>query len=325
MLRKMIEDEVLYRAAVDDGLERDEKVRRELEELRRQTLVQAYLDRMQEKASQVSDEEAREFYEAHKDEYRTEDMVRVRILLNPSEHIVRRVREMVLDKSMTFEQACAKFSDNQFVVAAAGLVPTWVRRDRAVPWIVNHPEFHKVVFALKRDEISEPFQIPGSWVLARVEDTRPASQRTFEQVKGDVIGRISRARSTTSLPELLAGLKERYHVQVVDAQAGKTAEELFTEAQSAANPGQRVALYEELVERYPDDERAVDAHFMIGFLRSEELHDPEGARKSFEKVIELAPDSDLAQSARWMLTSEGEGSPAFDDDGGTGETREGSQ
>jgi hypothetical protein len=64
-----------------------------------------------------------------------------------------------------------------------------------------------------------------------------------------------------------------------------------------------VALYEELVARFPEHERALESQFMIGFVRSEELRDSLGAQEAFAKVIEMAPDSELAGSARWMLSS----------------------
>jgi len=93
---------------------------------------------------------------------------------------------------------------------------------------------------------------------------------------------------------------------------GKSPEELFAEAQRATDAPTRVTLYQELVERYPKDPHVVEALFMIGFTKSEELHDIAGAKVVFQRVIDEFPDSELAQSARWMLTSEGGGTPPFE-------------
>jgi peptidyl-prolyl cis-trans isomerase C len=321
MLRKMIEERVLYLAAMDAGVDRDEDVQRRIEAMRRETIVQTYLDRMQEKASQVDEDEARAFYEAHEDEYRTEKMVRVRMLLTENETVARRAYEMVTEGGASFEDLCTKFSDNPFVVSARGLIPTWIRKGHAVPWIGNRVGFDDVVFSLEPGELSEPFQTDAGWHIVRVEDVREARQRPFEEVEKDVVGRISTERSTRGLPELLAELDERYDVQVFTAPDQRSADELFAEAQAAQGASERVALYDELVHRFPDYEHAIDAHFMIGFIRAEELHDPDGARESFRKVIALDPDSDLAQSARWMLTS-GDVDPDFEDDGRTPDPQE---
>jgi peptidyl-prolyl cis-trans isomerase C len=316
MLDRIIEEEILYRAARDAGVDRDEEVRRAVEDATRQTVVQAYLDRVQADASNVGDEEARAFYDEHQEEYRTEKMVRVRVLVTPEEKIARRAWEMVTRDGMKFEDACTRFSENTYVVAARGLIPTWIRRDRAVPWIGNDAAFHEAVFSLEPDAVSEPFRTPLGWTLARVEEVRDSRQRPFDEVRDDVVGRMVRARTTDGLPQLIAELKEKYAVEILQEPGAKSADELFAEAQAVPQPQRRIDLYEELVERFPEHEHAVDSQFMIGFLLSEEIGDAERARAAFERVIEMAPDSDLAQSARWMLTS-GEEDPEFEDDGWT--------
>lgn len=314
MLRRMVEEEVLYQAAVDAGTDRAPDVVERLENLKRQTVVQSYLDHVEEEASRVSAEEARAFYDEHLDEYRTEKMVRVRMLLTDREKVAKHVQEICSSGTMGFADACAKHSEDPFVVSARGLVPTWIRQDRAVPWIGNHPEFHDVVFSLERDQLSDPFETMAGWHVVRVEDVRESRQRPFDEVEADVTGRIARERSTRGLPELLAELNERYGVVIHEEPGTKSADELFAEAQAAPDPRMRVKLYGELVERFPTYDRALDAHFMIGFIHSEELKDVGAAEVAFRKVIELDPDSDLAKSAEWMLTS-GNDDPPFEDDG----------
>jgi hypothetical protein len=59
---------------------------------------------------------------------------------------------------------------------------------------------------------------------------------------------------------------------------------------------------------------------MLGFLLAEELGDKDAAAVHFRRLIEEHPESELAQSARWMLSSrsqsvpvlEGEAAPASD-------------
>ena len=310
MLRQMVEEEVLYRAALDDHLDRDRDVRRKIEQSTRQLLVQSYLDRQQARMSHVDEKELRNFYDKHKDEYRTERMVKVRILVAPSQKIAQRVREMVTE-GQSFEALCKKFSSDPHIKDAGGMLPTWVRRGKAVPWLGNHPAFHDVVFALKKDELSQVFETPKGFHVARVEDVRDEQLRTFEQARNDIELRLKRERTSKGLPEIVEDLKRRYHVKI-EEDAGKSPEELWAAAQQAADPTSRVGLYLELVERYPKDPHVVEALFMIGFTKSEELHDRAGAEAAFRRVIEEFPESELAQSARWMLTSEGNAGPDFE-------------
>jgi hypothetical protein len=188
-----------------------------------------------------------------------------------------------------------------------------VREGRALPWFGNHPKFHEVAFSLPLGEISEPFETAVGLHMIRVEEVREPRQRPFEEVRRDVEGRIARERSTKALPELLAELKERYRVKIYEA-GGRSAEELFTEAQSATDPRRRLELYQQLVDGFPDHERVLESWFMIGFIRSEELGDREGANAAFKKVIAIDGDSELAQSARWMLSSGQDEFPPFEDE-----------
>jgi peptidyl-prolyl cis-trans isomerase C len=312
MLQQIVEQEILYRAAIDEGLDRDEEIRKQLRDHERQVLVQAYLDRKQEEVSRVTDEEARAWYDAHPEEYTTERMRRVRMLWADTRERAETGRERVVQGALTFPEVCARFSTHPPAIEALGMIPTWVRDGKAVDWIGNHPKFHEVVASLELDEVSEVFETARGFHVVRVEEVREPALRPFGEVQRDIRGRLSRQKSTEGLPDLLAGLKERYHVKVHES-PGRSADELFAQAQAASDATERIRLYEEIVERYPDDALALESHFMIGFIRSEELKDSVGAAAAFEKVIELAPDSDLARSARWMLTSGANEVPEFED------------
>jgi hypothetical protein len=197
------------------------------------------------------------------------------------------------------------------VIEARGLLPGWVRKNKAVPWLGNHPAFHEVVFGLEVGQYSPVFETPKGFHVARVEEVHEEKQRTFEEARPDIEARLRRERTTNHLPTLLDDLKSRYRVQMVQP-AGRSADELFGLAKEAVAADERLALYEELVARYPKDKHLVDALFMIGFIKSEELGDRDGAKIAFQRILEEFPDSELAQSAQWMLSSDGTSAPAFE-------------
>jgi peptidyl-prolyl cis-trans isomerase C len=310
LLKQMVEEEMLFRAAVDAGLEDDPEIRRTLENQRRGVLVQAYLDRRREESTRVSDEEIRDYYEAHRDEYATEKMLRVRLLSNPDSTIVARGRAIADEEALRFDEVCARFNPPGPLKEARGMLPSWVRRDRAVTWLGNHPGFHEVAFATGPGELSPVFRTPKGWHVLKVEEVREARQRPLEEVRKDIEGRLARERAVIELPALLDELRERYRVVELEP-PGRSPSELFAAAQAAPNARERVALYEELLERYPDHERAIESRFMLGFLLAEELGDREAAAEQFRRLVAEHPDSELAQSARWMLSSESQSAPAL--------------
>ena len=54
---------------------------------------------------------------------------------------------------------------------------------------------------------------------------------------------------------------------------------------------------------------------MIGFVYAEELKDESKARAALEQVIARYPQSELVDSARWMLENMARGAPALDSGG----------
>ena len=68
----------------------------------------------------------------------------------------------------------------------------------------------------------------------------------------------------------------------------------------------------ELVEKYPKSDYAPQALFMVGFVYAEELKDQFMADRTFNRVINEYKDSDVAESAKWMLRNLGKPLPDFE-------------
>ena len=80
-----------------------------------------------------------------------------------------------------------------------------------------------------------------------------------------------------------------------------TPEELFQAAMDSKDSHQRIAIYEELIKKFPESKFASQAQFMIGFIHSEELADYDKAEAAFKIIVKKYPDSELLDSARWMI------------------------
>ncbi|HUV36391.1 MAG TPA: glycosyltransferase family 39 protein [Patescibacteria group bacterium] len=76
---------------------------------------------------------------------------------------------------------------------------------------------------------------------------------------------------------------------------------LWERAMEQAVPEEKIKLYREIVSRYPDDQLAPQALYMIGFIYAEELQDTLKAQNALEDLIIQYPESSLIESARWMI------------------------
>jgi hypothetical protein len=309
----MVEEEMLLLAAKSEGLESDPEVKKKLEDARKEMLVQAFLDKKQNEASRVTDEEIRDYYEAHPEESKTEEALRVRMLISKNREKLENIRNQVAEGKVEFAVLARRHAENKEMADVGGLIPEWVYKGQAIPWIGNHPEFHEVAFSMKLGEISPVVETPKGFLILSVEERREPELRSIEQMRAQIEEKLTREKSTSALPRLLDDLKKRYRVKIYEPQ-GKSAEALFSAAQSETDPHQRIKIYQEILDRHPDDPHAAEALFMIGFIQSEELKDEAAARATFEKVVKDYPNSELIKDAKWMLSDEAQRPPKFEGD-----------
>ena len=89
-----------------------------------------------------------------------------------------------------------------------------------------------------------------------------------------------------------------------DSEGKKTEQDLYTDAQNCSERGEfesALNTYERILELYPDSPRAYKAQFLIGFVYSENLKDQQKAMENYQKVIDNYPECDLADDARYMI------------------------
>ena len=132
---------------------------------------------------------------------------------------------------------------------------------------------------------------------------------------GDNIFLIRDGRLTTppSCAGILEGVTRNVVIEIAAEMGLKPQEELFTLAQDTEDPLQRLSYYGELIVSYPDGEHADEAQFMIGFIQSEEIGNHEAARNAFQRLLEEYPESELVDSANWMIENMGKETPPFED------------
>jgi outer membrane protein assembly factor BamD (BamD/ComL family) len=73
------------------------------------------------------------------------------------------------------------------------------------------------------------------------------------------------------------------------------------EAEQQGKPREAVAIYRQILATYPESPQNYKAIFLIGFVYSEKLDQPDSARQMFEQVIGEYPDCEFEDDAQAML------------------------
>lgn len=62
--------------------------------------------------------------------------------------------------------------------------------------------------------------------------------------------------------------------------------------------GKAIKAYKLFQEKYPNDDKAPQTLFMVGFIQANELNQLEEAKATYKKFLELYPESEMAESAQ---------------------------
>jgi hypothetical protein len=173
------------------------------------------------------------------------------------------------------------------------------------------------IVTMEPGKIYGPIKWERGYSLVRVNEKRPPTLKPYDEVHDEIVDRLAREKLEAVRAAHFAEVEKNYSTRnYMEEEYQKTQRgpaELFEYAQNTAEPLQRIAAFQEIVDKYPTDKFAPQALFMIGFVYAEEVRDYAMAGRAFDEVVEKYPDSDMAQTAKWMLDNLSEPLPKFED------------
>jgi peptidyl-prolyl cis-trans isomerase C len=310
LLNRLVEEEVLYQAAIDDGYDRDPEVERTVDSVRRRAMIQAFYKDKIEAGVEVPEDDIVAYYNDHADQYQRLGRVRFRVVETHTRQEAERARERVL-AGESIATVARDMSVDPLTRPSGGLAAP-VHMGEGVPKLGMDADFVKSLFDLKVGEVSDALQTSQGWVVLQLQEKVEPGERPLDEVRDQIEHNLLPGKVREHYDEVYAQLKERFRTSINETALRpkpRTEEELFTLAQQTEDPLERLNDYAELVFNYPEGEHAAEAQFMIGFIYSEELHQDEQARAAFEKMIRDYPNSELVDSAKWMLANMGKETP----------------
>ncbi len=313
-LDRVIEEEVLFQAAQRAGYESTAEVRDMVEAVTRRAMIQAYYRDEIEGVVLVPESDIVAYYEEHPEQFRQRAQIKFRHIMNGTRQGAVAARERVL-AGEDFASVARDASEDKATSDAGGLVRTLNKGDALMTSGMS-AIFVESLFDGAVGEISQPLRSDRGWHIVRIEELRPEGVKPLEDVR-DIIEQslkpaITREYYAEQLEMLRGQLNTTVNEDVLRPQT-RTEEELFSLAQETDDPVQRMGYYTELVFSYPEGEHADEAQFMIGFIQAEELKNYDAARNALTRMLEHYPNSELAESARWMLENMGSEAPPFEE------------
>ena len=181
VLRGLVSERLIYNEAIKGGYDKNPEVRKRIAALEKQVIMQGF---MEEKAkSLVTDDELKAAYAEKVAASKGQEEVKARHILVPTEEEAKKIYEQV-KKGGDFDKLAKEKSSDKSSGTNGGALG-WFTKDKMVP------EFAEAAFKLKKGEVSEPVKSEFGWHIIKLDDRRPITVASFDDMKESLKGELA--------------------------------------------------------------------------------------------------------------------------------------
>lgn len=196
--KELVDQELFYLDAIDSDLESDEGFIKELEKLKEGLLKQYAVTKLIRDVK-ANDDEAKVYYENHKETFKTKEKASAKHILVDSEEKAKELYTKIISEEVTFED-CAKENSTCPSKNQGGDLGEFGRGQMV-------PEFEEAVFNMKKDEVAGPVKTQFGYHLIKLSNITESKTLSFDEVKE----KIKQMLTKTKQQELFdSKLKELY-------------------------------------------------------------------------------------------------------------------
>ncbi|HEX9912959.1 MAG TPA: peptidylprolyl isomerase [candidate division Zixibacteria bacterium] len=209
-LNRWIENELLYQEAKKRGLDKSPQVKIRIEQAVKDVLVLSLLKDQSIKQIQVSEEEAKKFYEQNRDFFkRDQDEIRASHILFSTQAQAENAFDRI-KKGEDFKLLAQELSLDSQTRNSGGDIG-YFNLSSMPPVIAN------VVSELQIGKVSAPFKTEMGFHILKVTDRKPkGSLREFAEIKDKLIAQMSEQKKSEAVTKLLEELKSKAKIEKYD-------------------------------------------------------------------------------------------------------------
>ncbi len=205
LIGSMASEHFLLKEALRRGLDRDPDVKELMDVARKKILVAKLIEKEVDQKIHVNGDEVAKYYEFHKEEFMTPLLLRASHILVKTEEDAILIKT-ALDAGSDFEETARLKSMDATAIRGGDL--GFFQKGQFVP------EFEKVVFSMKKGEISDPVKTPFGYHVIRLNDRVEPRLRELKAVKGVVEERLVLEKRSQAFKELVQKLKGNVKIEV---------------------------------------------------------------------------------------------------------------
>lgn len=204
LLDQLISFELIHSYAVDNDIDKDENYKIRLEEAKKEILTQTAIGRILEDVK-VTDEEVKDYYEANKNYFMSQEVVSARHILVDSLELANEIKNKI-ENGLNFEMAAMQYSSCPSKEQGGNLGQ--FTRGRMVP------EFETAAFQLAVGQISEPVKTQFGYHIIKVDEKIEETVKPLEEVFDIIKREILSERESFKYMQFTENLKNVYKVEL---------------------------------------------------------------------------------------------------------------
>ena len=213
-VENLVLNDLLFEEGKQAGLDRDPEIDRQVTDLRKRLVVQRVMRKYQT-PPEVSDEQAKKYYDDNPDLYSTTQIKASHILVK-DEATVKEIAAQLKTNPEKFADLAKEKSTDTTSAKKGGELGLF-GQGRMVP------EFEKAAFKLKPNEISEPVKTQYGWHIITVTERKDGERKPFDQVKEQIKSTLRNKGLQEQTQGHFEELKKNANVQIEDAALEKLA------------------------------------------------------------------------------------------------------
>jgi peptidyl-prolyl cis-trans isomerase C len=226
-VENLVLNDLLFAEAERQGYATDPEIERQVNDTRRRLAVQRLM-REYQKPPEISDDEARRYYDENPTLYSTTQIAASHILVK-DEAEARAIRAELERDPQRFAQLAREKSIDKASAAKGGELGRF-GQGRMVP------DFERVAFALAPGEISQPVKTQYGWHVILVTERQDGERKPFDQVKDQIKATLRNKALQESVQGRMEALKQQANLVIDEAVLASLAPPPGSAAGTAANP-----------------------------------------------------------------------------------------
>jgi len=216
-LNELIKKELLYQEALKKGLDKNTEYMKKVEDFKKITLIGQLLEKEIESKTKVTDQDVKDYYEKHKEDFAPVSQIRMSLILVKTEEEAKKILER-LNKGEDFAKVAKKSSINLSSAQNGGDLGYLSRGQMT-------PELEAAAVRLKTGEISEPLKTQSGYQIIKVTDKKIGKVVEFERVKNFISQHLSAEKQKEVFDSYIESLKKSYKVDINKEAISKLGEE----------------------------------------------------------------------------------------------------